>query len=350
MNIFTIFWLLLKMFYQLLCCSFSLLTFIFNVFWLICNLASAGIPWFVVCLLIVCVASKFVKLKSPDDKQLLRLLTVAGQGLYPEDLSFWPIAHRGAGYDAPENSKAALRKATLQRRRCIARGYRNVLLDAGLTSCGEIVIVNRLTLEKASLSGSITLHTLESLRKVNIAELHPMGKHFNPEYVYTLRELLDFLEEQRLTVFLHISDNSSIMLQRLKKAINENPLFIQRIVLITKSPITIYQLRKLFPELICGLWTEKSLSLALLKTSTLITSIYGAFFRNIIAPVIGISVVFVSKEEFNLHIAELWRNVGVRPIVYNVNSPNEKRYFQKTMKTQYLTDSLRSEPHLLMKA
>ncbi|KAL9888308.1 glycerophosphodiester phosphodiesterase 1 isoform 1-T4 [Glossina fuscipes fuscipes] len=343
MNIFTIFWLLLKMFYQLLCSSFSLLTFIFNVFWLTCNLASAGIPWVLVCLLIVCVASKFVKLKSPDDKQFLRLLTIAGQGLYPEDLSFWPIAHRGAGYDAPENSKAALKK-------CITRGYRNVLLDGGLTSCGEIVIVNRLTLEKANLSGSIALHTLESLKKVNIAELHPMGKHFEPEYVYTLKELLDFLEEQRLTVFLLISDNSSLMLQSLKKSIKENPLFTQRIVLITKSPITIYQLRKLFPELICGLWTEKSLSLALLKTSTLITSIYGAFFRNIIAPVVGISVVFVSKEEFNLHIAELWRNVGVRPIVYNVNSPNEKRYFQKTMKTQYLTDSLRSEPHLLMKA
>lgn len=100
------------MFYQLLCSSFSLLTFIFNVFWLTCNLASAGIPWVLVCLLIVCVASKFVKLKSPDDKQFLRLLTIAGQGLYPEDLSFWPIAHRGAGYDAPENSKAALRKAS----------------------------------------------------------------------------------------------------------------------------------------------------------------------------------------------------------------------------------------------
>uniref|UniRef100_A0A1A9Z8G7 GP-PDE domain-containing protein n=1 Tax=Glossina pallidipes TaxID=7398 RepID=A0A1A9Z8G7_GLOPL len=292
MNIFTIFWLLLKMFYQLLCSSFSLLTFIFNVFWLTCNLASAGIPWVLVCLLIVCVASKFVKLKSPDDKQFLRLLTIAGQGLYPEDLSFWPIAHRGV--------------KKKERSRCITRGYRNVLLDAGLTSCGEIVIINRLTLEKASLSGSIALHTLESLKKVNIAELHPMGKHFDPEYVYTLKELLDFLEEQRLTVFLLISDNSSLMLQSLKKLIKGNPLFIQRIVLITKSPIAIYQ--------------------------------------------VSISVVFVSKEEFNLHIAELWRNVGVRPIVYNVNSPNEKRYFQKTMKTQYLTDSLRSEPHLLMKA
>ncbi|KAI9576241.1 hypothetical protein GQX74_014301 [Glossina fuscipes] len=271
----------------------GLLTFIFNVFWLTCNLASAGIPWVLVCLLIVCVASKFVKLKSPDDKQFLRLLTIAGQGLYPEDLSFWPIAHRGAGYDAPENSKAALKKAS-KRSECITRGYRNVLLDGGLTSCGEIVIVNRLTLEKANLSGSIALHTLESLKKVNIAELHPMGKHFEPEYVYTLKELLDFLEEQRLTVFLLISDNSSLMLQSLKKSIKENPLFTQRIVLA---------------------W-----------------------------------YLYQKKNSTCKHIAELWRNVGVRPIVYNVNSPNEKRYFQKTMKTQYLTDSLRSEPHLLMKA
>lgn len=113
MNIFTIFWYLLKMFYQLLCCSFSLLTFLFNVFWFVCNLASAGIPWFTVLLVVICIASKFVKLKSPDEKRLQRLLAAGSQGLYPEDLSFWPIAHRGAGYDAPENSKAALKKVCM---------------------------------------------------------------------------------------------------------------------------------------------------------------------------------------------------------------------------------------------
>lgn len=112
MNIFTIFWYLLKMFYQLLCCSFSFLTFLFNVFWFMCNFASAGIPWFTVMLLVICIASKFVKLRSPDDKRLQRLLAAGSQGLYPEDLSFWPIAHRGAGYDAPENSKAALKKVS----------------------------------------------------------------------------------------------------------------------------------------------------------------------------------------------------------------------------------------------
>lgn len=63
-------------------------------------------------LLVICIASKFVKLRSPDDKRLQRLLAAGSQGLYPEDLSFWPIAHRGAGYDAPENSKAALKKVS----------------------------------------------------------------------------------------------------------------------------------------------------------------------------------------------------------------------------------------------
>ncbi|XP_011209190.2 glycerophosphodiester phosphodiesterase 1 [Bactrocera dorsalis] len=340
MRILNVLWTLLKMLYQLLWCSARLLSMLFNVFWFTCNLASACIPWMTLVLMVACVASKFAKLRSPDEKRLLRLLG----GCAPEELTYWPIANRGAGYDAPENSRAAIKK-------CVARGYRNILLEAGLTACGEIVIVNRTTLERAGLLGGVAQYTLDELRKLNITELHPLGSQFEAEQILTLKELLQILEEEhRITIFLHILDNSVRMLEQLRAAIKSNAHFTSRTILISRSPYAIYQLRKSRPELICGLWTEKSLSLALLKASTLITSIYGAFFRNIIAPVIGISVVFVSKEEFNLHIAELWRNVGVRPLVYNVNSPNEKRYFQKTMKTQYLTDSLRSEPHLLMKA
>lgn len=58
---------------------------------------------------------------------------------------------------------------------CITRGFRNVLIDAGLTSCGEIVLVNRTTIEKAGLSGGIARHSLETLKKINISELHPLG-------------------------------------------------------------------------------------------------------------------------------------------------------------------------------
>ncbi|XP_017016743.1 glycerophosphodiester phosphodiesterase 1 [Drosophila kikkawai] len=325
-------WLALKMIYQLLCCSVSLIFFCFNVFWLFCNLA---IPWCTLTLVVVCVASKFVKLqRSPNEKRLLSLLST------PEDRpSYWPIANRAAGYDAPENSKAAIKK-------CLARGYRNVLLDAGLTSCGEIVVANPKRL-------NVPQQPLTELQKLNIMDQHPMGSQYEAETVATLRQLSDFLDAEdatQATFFLRLHDNSPRMLDQLQKFMADNETFTQRTVVISRSPLAIYQLRKLQPEIICGLWHETYLSLSILKSSTLITSVYGAIFRNIIAPVIGISVVFLNKEEFNLHIADLWRNVGVRPIVYMVNSPNEKRYFQKTMKIQYLTDSLRSEPHLLVKA
>lgn len=65
------------------------------------------------------------------------------------------------------------------------------------------------------------------------------SKHFEAEYVLTLQELLEYLEENRLTVFLYISDNSSQMIEKLKASINA--VFIERIIVITRSPVTIYQ-------------------------------------------------------------------------------------------------------------
>lgn len=85
------------------------------------------------------------------------------------------------------------------------------------------------------------------MKKENILRLKKnenFRKHFDADYILTLKELLDFLEDQRLTVFLYISDNSSQMLECLKATINENPLFIQRIILISRSPISVYQVRE----------------------------------------------------------------------------------------------------------
>ncbi|ALC45869.1 CG14883 [Drosophila busckii] len=332
-------WPSLKMIYKLFCCSLSLLFFCFNMFWLFCNLA---IPWCTITLLIICVACKFVKLqRSPNEVHLLSLLNVPSD--WPNN--DWAIANRGAGYDAPENTRAAVKK-------CLARGYRNMLLDAALTSCNEIVIVNRQNIERAGLSGKISNHTLGELQHLDMTSQHPMGSQYEAESVSTLKQLADFLDSQSTAaiLFLRLNDNSACMIDQVQKFFSTNKIFAQRSIVISQSPLAIYQLRKLTPEITCGLWHESYLLQSILKSSTLVTSVYGAILRNIIAPVIGISVVFLSKEEFNLHIGELWRNVGVRPIVYMVNSPNEKRYYQRTMKTQYLTDSLRSEPHLLMKA
>lgn len=329
----------LKMLYNIFWYSMYSIKFIFHIFWFISTLASAVIPWFTLFLVIICILSKFIKLKNPNEKCLINLLGGT------DDISFgqfWAIVNQGGAYDAPENTNAALK-------RCSALSFRNVFLDVGLTACGELVILHKSTLEKAGLNSNINKYTLNELNKINVSDFHPLGSKFRPESIITLGNLITYLDSSNLTIFLYISETTSCIIEKLKNIINKNENFTSRFIIVSRSPLAVYQLRKLYPNLICGLWIEKSLSQYLFEKSSLITSIYGAIVRNIISPVIGISVVFLSKDEFNLQISELWRNAGVRPIVFKVNSPNEKRYFQVAMKTQYLTDSLRSEPQLIIK-
>lgn len=66
-------------------------------------------------------------------------------------------------------------------------------------------------------------------------------------------------------------------------------------------PLKHMQLRKACPELVCGLWMDKvqTVKRSFLRTTALYMSVYGALFRNILVPVIGISVVFINKDEYN---------------------------------------------------
>lgn len=90
--------------------------------------------------------------------------------------------------------------------------------------------------------------------------------------------------------------------ERLVQLIQKNEqVFKERICFVSSNPLFIYQLRKEFPDLLCGLWLEQGQGLQLkwLKSMTILHAIRGAFLRNVIAPVIGIKVVFIHKTEFN---------------------------------------------------
>ncbi|XP_001847486.2 glycerophosphodiester phosphodiesterase 1 [Culex quinquefasciatus] len=333
----------LKMIYQLFWFLTTCFTFLFNALWLCCNFASVGIPWLMLLFFLVCIASKFVKLKCPAGEVVQSMLHRSEKEVGSEVL-YWPIL--GGAFDAPENSLAAINH-------CLSQKCFNILLDLSITNDGHLVVLHRSTLEKANINLPVHGLKLNALENFNITEHHPLGQHFQPEKVLTFERLLKLLETNELTVFLLASHTNAKMVEILQEAIGKNSLFTKRIVFCCSSPVAIYQLRQHCPDLVCGLWMDKlTLSRAqqYFSASTILMSVYGAIFRNIIAPVIGISLVFIHKDEFNAQISTLWHNVGVRPIVYKINSPNEKRYFQQVTKTQYLTDSLRSEPQIIFKS
>lgn len=335
-----------KMIYQLCWFFATCCTFLVNALWLCCNFASVGIPWMMLVFVLLCIVSKFVKLRSPDDELIMSMLsknTKTAQGSEP---LYWPIMNRGGAFDAPDNSLAAINQ-------CLAHQCRNILLDLSVTSDGKAIIIHKSTLEKASINEPVSRLQSSFFDNFSITEHHPLGALFQCELVVTFEKLLKLLETTDFTVFLLASQVNNKLLDIVCEAAKNSPIFTKRVIFCCSSPSTIYRLRREYPELVCALWMTKHGFVKMphfLNTSAILLSIIGAIYRNLIAPVVGISFVFLHKDEFNAQIATLWNNVGVRPIVYTINSPNEKRYFQQITKTLYVTDSLRSEPQLIFKS
>lgn len=50
-----------------------------------------------------------------------------------------------------------------------------VMLDLDITSCGELVILHRTTLNKANIKENVSAMTYESLQNFSISDYHPLG-------------------------------------------------------------------------------------------------------------------------------------------------------------------------------
>lgn len=75
----------------------------------------------------------------------------------------------------------------------------------------------------------------------------------------TLKQLADFLDEQSTspTLFLHLQDTSAAMIDQLQKFMHANEAFTQRTVVISRSPLTIYQVCETCGESQCSIKLTK---------------------------------------------------------------------------------------------
>lgn len=104
---------IVKMIYSLFCYTSSLITFLCNLLWNVLLIIGGGLPWLIILFILVCVVSKFVKLKrSPHLKSFIDKFENVNSD--DTDDLYWPIANRGSSFDVPENSHFALKKVTNQ--------------------------------------------------------------------------------------------------------------------------------------------------------------------------------------------------------------------------------------------
>lgn len=108
-------------------------------------------------------------------------------------------AHRGAsGWDkqyAPENTMPAFIKAC-------EMGADGIELDVQLTKDGEIVIIHDETVDRVSNgTGWVKDYTLNEIRKLNFAKLHP---EYGFTTIPTLQELFQFMSKNKILINIEL--------------------------------------------------------------------------------------------------------------------------------------------------
>lgn len=107
------------------------------------------------------------------------------------------IAHRGAGFLAPENTLAAIRTA-------LTLGVDGLECDIQCTADGEPILLHDTTLDRTTDgTGPVAAYSLDNLHKLDAGRWFDVS--FTGERIPTLHEALHAING-RLTVFLEIKD------------------------------------------------------------------------------------------------------------------------------------------------
>jgi glycerophosphoryl diester phosphodiesterase len=169
------------------------------------------------------------------------------------------FAHRGASYEAPENTLAAFMLAA-------ELGADGIELDVQLSKDGQVVVIHDFTLETTTNGhGPVGAKTLAELQELDA------GSRFDPlfagQQIPTLQEVIDAVG-QRLLLNIELK-TASVVDSKLAKAvvqtIEENHL-LERVVISSFNHLVLRKVRQLNPWIPIGLLYSPDMSLPLRQT------------------------------------------------------------------------------------
>lgn len=175
-----------------------------------------------------------------------------------------------------------------------------------MTLDGKLVILEKETLEMANIHKDISKLSYDELKNLDISKQHPLGSQYNDQKILTLDCLVKIVEplNDDFFIILHVKRANNNLIEKLKQAIaTHEPLFSKKFILCCNSPIAIYKLRKLFPNLMCAIWmlnlSQWRSKKRLYRLLNVVRSVYDVVLRNLITPIINTNLVFIHKDEFN---------------------------------------------------
>ena len=242
------------------------------------------------------------------------------------------VAHRGASYDAPENTIPSFQLAFKENADFIEG-------DFWLTKDNEIVCIHdpntsRVTDKKNKLN--VRNSTLSELKKVDAGIWK--GKQFKGATIPTLQEIFQIIPDGK-GIYIEIKDDREIFIKKLTEILQQVPISPERIRIITFNPEVVRLAKKYLP-LIKTYWLfswyfsnrEWSISLAQRKLFQTLKTLNCNGVDVNAAPYVDIRLVkslcdanldFCAYDVSNLETAVKLINLGVHSIT--TNSPLRMR-------------------------
>ncbi|XP_068967746.1 glycerophosphodiester phosphodiesterase 1 isoform X1 [Bombus flavifrons] len=329
-----------------------------NVFYNFC------IPWIVWGSLIIAVGLKIARIPPPNLNIVQEVLGVNPLSLKKdntmskdhgngEQYCMRVVAHRGGGYDFPENSLTAFRNSK-------ERGCTAVELDLCLTKDNVPIIFHDLTIDRVTgKTGNVKDMTWDQLKQLDIAHNHPLkDKFIEGEKIPLLCEAVETCLSNEQRIIIDIKESRMEIVQVILDTYKKYPKLYQRAIVSSFNPIIVYMIRRKEPRIVAGLaWRPHYFSRVSYSGSDgpgptkynnpfkhiavcLFDHIYAWMFHCFIYYIVGVSTLLLHKDVLNQYIIRKWYNRDIRIMAWTVNLPSEKLHFSRLFKVTYLTDTL----------
>ncbi|KAF7266908.1 glycerophosphodiester phosphodiesterase 1 [Rhynchophorus ferrugineus] len=283
---------------------------------------------------------------------------IVGKDLFdePEDgYILKTVAHRGAGLDAPENTLEAFQM-------CKTGGCDFIEFDVSLTHDAQPVVFHDSTLERMVDSNLVISNTnWEILKDIDLSVKHPYRDRIGATFIPTLDQTITSLLNSGQKMFIDIKDNNTKMVPIILELFVQFPELYSKAIVTSFFPNIIYLIRRKDPKIVCSLayrpsgfaneyykypegkGPQRSNILWKHYCLLLLDLLHSWALPRITYYMLGLSVILIHKDCLSGEAVLNWRNKGVRPIVWTVNTPTEKQYVTRVLKLTYLTDTLTGE-------
>ncbi|XP_045456785.1 glycerophosphodiester phosphodiesterase 1 [Melitaea cinxia] len=164
--------------------------------------------------------------------------------VYPEKVVKC-IAHRGAGFDAPENTLEAFKY-------CAERDCNFVELDVRTSKDGQLVLLHDQGLERLTGTNITNVKSVDwdTIKNIDIGATHPNRHQFKEVHLCRLEDALDYLLSKNCRMIIDVKGEDKQVINGILNTFSSRPLLYKFAAVTTFNPLILYQIRKKDPQIV----------------------------------------------------------------------------------------------------